>query len=105
MLQSANNIADYRAMCVCPFPREHPLSAWLLFQGADLSEVMSSIRISPAGQVVSANDDPARQYAWEQGQIDYLGVDKFENIQKRLDKAMTDPPPPDPEKTASPFSL
>lgn len=71
----------------------------------DLCEKMSSIRISSTGQVVSATDDPARQYAWEQGEIDYLGVDKFENIQKRLDKAMTDPPPPEPEKTASPFSL
>lgn len=30
-------------------------------------------------------DDSQRRFLWEQGQIDYMGVDKFENIQKKLD--------------------
>lgn len=30
----------------------------------------------------------ARQFAWERGQIDYLGADAFANIQKKLDAAM-----------------
>lgn len=29
--------------------------------------------------------DPKRQYDWEKGQIDYLGMDRFENILKQLD--------------------
>ena len=76
-------------------------------QGGDLADLMSSIRISPSGQVVSSEDDPARQFAWEQGQIDYLGVDKFENIQKKLDKSMTEPPKATPEQQSatSPFKL
>jgi len=48
--------------------------------------------------VAAAADDPTRQFAWEQGQIDYLGVDKFENIQKQLDASMSNPLPPEPSK-------
>lgn len=29
--------------------------------------------------------DPKRQYDWEKGQIDYMGMDCFENILKQLD--------------------
>lgn len=36
----------------------------------------------------------ARQYAWERGQIDYMGEDAFANIQKKLDSAMTAAEPP-----------
>ena len=86
----------------------------LYFQAGELSSQLASIRIS-GGKVVTeqaaAIDDPARQYAWEQGQIDYLGVDKFENIQKRLDQSLATPPPAASEeaagtstkKTISPF--
>lgn len=33
----------------------------------------------------SISDQSARMYAWEHGQIDYLGRDSFENIQQKLD--------------------
>ena len=28
--------------------------------------------------------DPNRRYQWERGQIDYTGIDSFDNIEKRL---------------------
>ena len=73
-----------------------------------MTSQLASIRISSSGQVVTAQpcqDDTARQYEWEQGQVDYLGVDKFENIQKHLDKVMTEPPPALKEDVQSPFNL
>jgi len=73
-------------------------------KGGDLSSLLSVIRITQTGQVAAAADDPTRQFAWEQGQIDYLGVDKFENIQKQLDASMSNPLPPEPSKK-SPFKL
>jgi len=33
-------------------------------------------------------EDTNRQYDWERGKIDYLGIDSFTNIQKRLDEVM-----------------
>jgi glycogenin glucosyltransferase len=36
-------------------------------------------------------DDGQRQYNWERGQIDYLGIDSFDNIQKQLDHKLTSP--------------
>lgn len=29
--------------------------------------------------------------AWQQGQIDYLGADSFDNIQKKLDESIQKP--------------
>jgi len=29
--------------------------------------------------------DSRRQYSWERGQIDYLGIDSFDNILSQLD--------------------
>lgn len=37
-------------------------------------------------QPSSSNED--RYQAWQQGQMDYLGADSFENIQKRLDQSI-----------------
>jgi len=37
--------------------------------------------------------DEQRQYNWEHGQIDYLGVDSFENILQQLDAKLATPPP------------
>ncbi|XP_041354549.1 uncharacterized protein LOC121372310 isoform X2 [Gigantopelta aegis] len=39
-------------------------------------------------------DDQERKLAWERGQMDYLGADSFQNIQKKLDKAMAEPVSP-----------
>merc|ERR1719323_1099218 len=35
--------------------------------------------------------DEMRQYAWERGQIDYMGIDSFQNIESHIKKMMTDP--------------
>ena len=34
-------------------------------------------------------DNKDRQYDWEIGKIDYMGVDRYENIQKQLDKVIS----------------
>jgi glycogenin glucosyltransferase len=36
--------------------------------------------------------DARRQYKWESGSIDYLGIDAFSNIKKRLDEVLTTKP-------------
>ena len=48
---------------------------------------------SSASSEVFSDQDLAskdRQYAWEKGQIDYLGIDKFENIQTHLTKIISE---------------
>ncbi|XP_006813254.1 glycogenin-1-like [Saccoglossus kowalevskii] len=37
-------------------------------------------------------DSRTRQFQWEQGQIDYLGEDRFENIKKKLDEKINNGP-------------
>lgn len=57
---------------------------------------LAKVRISSHGQMVPVEatfNDTERQYAWEQGQIDYLGIDKFDNIKKALDAAIQGPAP------------
>ncbi|NXU51198.1 GLYG protein, partial [Turnix velox] len=46
---------------------------------AEVTEAMSHIAVSPS---VSSEE---RKERWEQGQADYLGVDSFDNIKKKLD--------------------
>ncbi|RWS05838.1 glycogenin-1-like protein [Dinothrombium tinctorium] len=36
-------------------------------------------------------DDKQRRANWESGNVDYLGADRFENIQKKLDEAISKP--------------
>ncbi|XP_035213500.1 glycogenin-1-like [Stegodyphus dumicola] len=36
----------------------------------------------------SLSDEASRLYAWEHGQIDYMGRDSFENIQKKIDEVI-----------------
>ena len=38
-------------------------------------------------------NEEQRQYNWEHGQIDYLGVDSFDNILEQLDAKLATPPP------------
>lgn len=42
-------------------------------------------KVSPAFER-RFSEDTARMHAWEHGQIDYMGRDSFENIQKKLDE-------------------
>ena len=43
-----------------------------------------------------------RKLNWEKGQIDYLGADSFDNIQKKLEESLSKPAEP-PKETSSPF--
>jgi len=48
--------------------------------------------------------DRSRQYAWERGQIDYMGIDSFSLIQQRIDSVLAGPPAPVvPSTQAPPF--
>ncbi|XP_067898709.1 glycogenin-1-like isoform X1 [Heterodontus francisci] len=47
-----------------------------------LSEAVSQLSFTEPAAVVSSED---RRKKWEQGQADYMGVDSFQNIQKKLD--------------------
>ena len=40
----------------------------------------------PIAEVTPALQDLAHQRAWENGEIDYRGRDKFDNIQKRIEE-------------------
>lgn len=40
----------------------------------------------PITELTPALQDLARQRAWENGEIDYRGRDKFDNIQKRIEE-------------------
>ncbi|XP_037564118.1 glycogenin-1 isoform X1 [Dermacentor silvarum] len=68
---------------------------------AGLAGEMSKLTIKTAEELRHIHADQAvyggseaRQYAWERGQIDYMGEDAFTNIQKKLDSAMTTPAEP-----------
>jgi hypothetical protein len=45
-----------------------------------------------------------RKLNWERGQVDYLGADKFENIEKKLNQSMQGPAASN-ETFTSPFSV
>ncbi|XP_067851116.1 glycogenin-1-like isoform X1 [Heptranchias perlo] len=47
-----------------------------------LSEAVSQLSFVPPAPVVSSEE---RRQKWEQGQADFMGVDSFQNIQKKLD--------------------
>lgn len=51
-----------------------------------LSSPVKDFPQSSPSQDRRLSDDAARMYAWEHGQIDYMGRDSFENIQKKLDE-------------------
>ncbi|XP_059168547.1 glycogenin-1-like [Physella acuta] len=44
------------------------------------------------GEGSAKKDDRERKLQWEQGQADYMGVDRFDNIKARLDEKMSKPP-------------
>jgi len=46
-------------------------------------------------------EDHQHQLNWEHGQIDYLGVDSFDNIMKQINAVITTPPLPAPRRSAS----
>lgn len=50
-----------------------------------LSQLSLETGGSSSGHAESPASSMARQHAWERGQIDYLGADAFDNIQRKLD--------------------
>ncbi|ESO86328.1 hypothetical protein LOTGIDRAFT_94313, partial [Lottia gigantea] len=51
---------------------------------------LASLQIKSGGPSVVFLDDSDRRLAWERGQMDYMGVDSFENIQRKLDSKIED---------------
>ncbi|XP_027201665.2 glycogenin 1 isoform X1 [Dermatophagoides pteronyssinus] len=65
----------------------HPVIEQLNIVGS-----MSSMAISnpnqPSSSITTTTADDDRYQAWQQGQMDYLGADSYDNIQKRLDQSI-----------------
>jgi lipopolysaccharide biosynthesis glycosyltransferase len=54
------------------------------------------------GQSVEQYTDELRKAAWSRGQPDYMGQDRFDNIQAKLDASLQSKPPPSQKgKTSS----
>lgn len=61
-----------------------------------IAENLSNISLSPKQELaepfpvpdISVSDNADRLYAWEQGRIDYMGRDSYENIQRKLDEVI-----------------
>lgn len=56
----------------------------LSFQ-AEVTEAVSHISLSAPSPVLPTVSSEERKERWEQGQADYMGVDSFDNIKKKLD--------------------
>ncbi|KQL59385.1 glycogenin-1 [Amazona aestiva] len=52
---------------------------------AEVTEAVSHISISAPSPVLPTISSEERKERWEQGQADYMGVDSFDNIKKKLD--------------------
>lgn len=50
-----------------------------------LAGELSKLQVGPA----FAGTSEARRFAWERGQIDYMGADAFSNIEKKLESAIS----------------
>ena len=52
-----------------------------------LAGELSKLHLGPVGAEFAASSE-ARRFAWERGQIDYMGADAFSNIEKKLASAI-----------------
>lgn len=52
---------------------------------AEVTEAVSHMSVSAPSPVLPSISSEERKARWEQGQADYLGVDSFDNIKKKLD--------------------
>lgn len=52
---------------------------------------LASITLQSADGSSTKKDDRERKLQWEQGQADYMGVDRFDNIKARLDEKISQP--------------
>ncbi|XP_028968438.1 glycogenin-1 [Galendromus occidentalis] len=98
------NLLSNHVDCDCGHYQQHLQLWWDIFMShvqprlstdcAGLAGEMSKLSIRSAEELRSFPADQilgseGRQFAWERGQIDYMGADAFANIQKKLDAAMT----------------
>ncbi|RWS24809.1 glycogenin-1-like protein [Leptotrombidium deliense] len=98
--------ASSRQIKIPPFCREtqameHLTLWWNIFMNkvqehlssdcTGLAASLSHLRIEGQTEYAgsySAVDESTRKQNWESGNVDYMGADKFENIQKKLDEAI-----------------
>uniref|UniRef100_A0A8V0X9F2 Glycogenin 1 n=1 Tax=Gallus gallus TaxID=9031 RepID=A0A8V0X9F2_CHICK len=52
---------------------------------AEVTEAVSHMSVSAPSPVLPSISSEERKARWEQGQADYMGVDSFDNIKKKLD--------------------
>ncbi|XP_045200204.2 glycogenin-1-like isoform X5 [Mercenaria mercenaria] len=70
-----------------------------------LAGELATMTVHGAPSPATPLSDAQRKLNWERGQIDYLGQDSFENIQKKIDETLnTSEPAPTPVTMASPFT-
>lgn len=54
-----------------------------------LAGELSKLRLGGSGSEFAQSSE-ARRFAWERGHIDYMGVDAYANIQKKLESAIAE---------------
>ncbi|XP_005108198.2 glycogenin-1 isoform X3 [Aplysia californica] len=54
---------------------------------------LANMSLERSGEDGAMRDDRERKLQWEQGQADYMGVDRFDNIKARLDEKIAQPTP------------
>lgn len=85
-------------------PKLFPECAGLAGEMSKLTiKTAEELRKNPSERAMYSGSE-ARQFAWECGQIDYLGADAFENIQKKLDSAITPPAEPTISEVSQPHA-
>ena len=57
----------------------------------EFNVAMSMLSIQTKQQATLSDEE--RQYNWEHGHIDYLGVDSFDKILEQIDAKLATPPP------------
>ncbi|NXT65086.1 GLYG protein, partial [Chaetops frenatus] len=76
---------------VLPLLEQHGILSGLVYtlafscgfcREAEVTEAVSHVSVSP---LLSTESSEERKERWEQGQADYMGVDSFDNIKKKLD--------------------
>lgn len=74
----------------------HDLNSSSCVEKAGLAASLAQLNLTTGSETsypgamspIPADDVLGRRKAWEEGHIDYLGNDAFENIQKKLDESI-----------------
>ncbi|XP_055501677.1 glycogenin-1a isoform X1 [Leucoraja erinacea] len=78
---------DIYSTSILPMLMEHGISKSISpvkQEEEKLSEAVSQLSVSPPAPTAPISSEERRRN-WEQGQADFMGVDSFQNIQKKLD--------------------